>query len=200
MELNVEGAAAVVARLQRGPAAAQSAAVKAMHRVALRLHKVVHDQKLSGQLLGVRTGTTRRALFERVYISGEDIYAVVGVDVTKAPGARANEFGATIRPTNGQFLTIPIGNALTATKVAKFDARTLWLNPGSVGYVGSFVAKHVIFGKKADGSIDPLFALKRQVTLRRVGYLASARDEMASWLPEETDAIVDATVQVLGGN
>jgi hypothetical protein len=125
---------------------------------------------------------------------------VVGVDVVKAPGARANEFGATIRPTHGEFLTVPIGNALTGKKVAKFDARTLFANPRSLGYVGAFVAKHVIFGKRADGSIDPLFALKRSVTLKKVGYLASARAHMPTWLPEETHRIVDAVVTVIGGS
>ena len=199
MDLDVEGAAAVVARLGRGPAVVHDVSVQVMQRVALRLHADVHDNRISGQLLGVRTGTTRRALFQRVYLAGEDIYAVVGVDVTKAPGARANEFGAVIRPVNHEFLTVPIGNALTGKKVQKFDARTLFQNPRSLGYVGAFVAKHVIFGKKADGSIDPLFALKRSVTLKKVGYLASAREAMAKWLPEETDRLVDATVTVIGG-
>ena len=199
LTVNVDGAAAIQAQFARGPAAVDTAALASMRRIARRLHKDVHDTRISGQMLGVRTGTTRRALFQRVFVQGDTATAVVGVDGKQAPGARANEFGATIRPTRGQYLTVPIGEALTPKGVARFTARALIQNPAAVGYVGSFVAKEIIFGKKANGTIEPLFALKRQVVLKKVGYLEAARNDMDTWLPEETKELLEAAVTVLGG-
>lgn len=145
-------------------------------------------EKLDGQLLNKRTGTGQRSIFYRVGIDGKDVYIVVGADLEKAVYMRVQELGATIVPTHSQYLTIPLAAVLTGNGVARFSARDVISDPGAYGYVGTFFHNQVLFGKLQGGGIEPLFALKKSVTIKPVGYLHSTFDE-------QVEHVVDAFAQ-----
>lgn len=55
--------------------------VKSIWRVTLRLQRKVKEEKLSGQVLHVRTGTLRRSINAQVFDKATGIYGVVGTNV-----------------------------------------------------------------------------------------------------------------------
>lgn len=63
---------------------------RAIWRLTLRLQRKVKEEKLSGQVLHVRTGTLRRSINAQVFDKGSSIYGVVGTNVKYAP---PHEFG-----------------------------------------------------------------------------------------------------------
>jgi hypothetical protein len=195
----LRGAAAFVARVAKLPATVQGAVLKAMGRVGRELERHVKQNKLSGQLLDYRSGNMRRAVFHEVgTLPGGDSFARVGVDIKKAPQARIQELGGVIRPKRAKHLTIPLKAAQTANGVARFSARDVIDRPQTFGYVGTFTHNDVIFGKKADGGFEPLFALKDQVTIKGVGYLSSTAEEKKAWVAETiNDAAAKAFKQGL---
>lgn len=168
-----------------------------MERVGAGMERHLKQEKLSGQALKVRTGTTRRAVFSTVREETSDVLLVVGVDVSKAAGARAQDLGATIRPKTAKALTIPIGEAKTATGVARFSARELISNPKSVGYTGAFFKNNVLFGVKG-GKPVALFALRQSVALKPVGYLKSTASEKIAWAKDEIRKTVMSALKALG--
>ena len=197
IRMDVEGTQRVTQRLQGVPKAVHVAALDGMRRVGLGLQRHLNGNILSGQLLKVRTGNLRRATFSRVEDTRGSVSAVLGIDSRKAPYGRIHEKGGTIRPKRARHLTIPLPAALTGVGVARFTARQVITNPGSFGYTGTFVAKNVIFGKRGSDAIEPLFALKSQVTIKPVGYLAHTVDDKRRWIHAELQAAVNRGVRQL---
>lgn len=148
--------------------------------IAPRYLQHLQTRELSGQSLGVRTGTTRRSAFQRVERAGTTLTGVIGVDANKAPGARILEEGGTIQP-RGRALAVPLREAQTGNGVARFAAKDLRDSPARFGYVGSFILNDIIFGVKSGRAVTPLFALKRQVVIKPVGYLTSTNTELQGW-------------------
>lgn len=64
--------------------------IETIKRLAIELQTKVKDQKLSGQVLNVRTGTLRRSINQRVGVGPRSIEAIVGTNVAYAG---AHEFG-----------------------------------------------------------------------------------------------------------
>lgn len=58
--------------------------LRVMQRLAIELQGNVKEDKLSGQVLHVRTGTLRRSINQRVESSGSQIVATVGTNVEYA--------------------------------------------------------------------------------------------------------------------
>jgi hypothetical protein len=188
----LEGAAGLIATLDNAPKGIGRQLRAALVKVGLGLVGHMKSNELSGQSLKVRTGTGRRSVTYRVYEEGSDIVVVAGPDLRKAPYMRAQDKGATIVPKRSRYLTVPVGEALTAKGVARFSARDLINSPAAFGYVGTFVHNRVIFGKKKDGSIYPLFALKDSVKLKAVGYMANTLNEKRAWAERVlSDAVGD---------
>lgn len=142
---------------------------KVMVTIASRMHQYMNDVKMvKGGMLQPRTGNARRAISERVVADlngGTRFEASLVGDLTKAPYLRVQNDGGVIVPKNGKYLTIPVGEALTAGGVPRFTARQLISNPYQFGYSGTFVAKGMLFGKINNRMIDPLFALRERVVL-----------------------------------
>jgi len=65
--------------------------------------------------------------------------------------ARIHHEGGVIRPVRGKYLTIPLTKEAAVRRPRDFQ--------------NTFIAKGVIFQKESDGSITPLYALKKQVTI-----------------------------------
>lgn len=85
----VTGDTAVIKRLQGLDARARVGLIKGLGRVALRLQAKIQTEKLTGQVLKVRTGTLRRSIAQ-VVIDGDTPTAVVSTNVKYA---RFHEFG-----------------------------------------------------------------------------------------------------------
>jgi hypothetical protein len=107
------------------------------------------------------------------------------------PYARAQEDGATIVPTHGQYLAVPLAAALTPAGVARFAPR----DATSAGYSYTFIEKGIIFGAKWSGSRGeneavPLFKLVRSVTIPARPFARPAFARMRPTIETELTAAV----------
>ena len=71
----------MVRRMAGAPAEIQNALQTSVSRMALRLLARVKADKLSGQVLKVRTGRLRRSINQRVVREGQGVYGYVGTNV-----------------------------------------------------------------------------------------------------------------------
>ncbi len=138
-------------------------AIKAgMTRGMIETSKHIKSRKLSGQVLEVRTGQLRRTQYYKVKESGDKI---IGIQGAKVPYGRAHELGAVIRPKTGQWLTIPLNAAKTASGVARGPARsfsnTFFLKKGG----------NLLLMQKKGDQIVPLFVLKKEVRIPKRPFL-----------------------------
>lgn len=189
LRVDVEGARALSVHYDDAPALISKTAYPLIRKIVQRLLTYVAQNKLRGNPLNFRTRTLTRALFSRVELDGQDVVGRVGFDLNKAKYARAVTLGATITPKKGKYLTIPVGEALTASGVARIDARefiekTSKDGPGWRGFTSSFVNKNktAIMGVKKSGDVEPVFALKTRVVLPK-------RDVLGETLTENTEEI-----------
>jgi len=169
-----------------------------LRRIGLQLQRTVMGH-VSNDLLHVRTGTLRRAVFYRVETSGRDALVRVGADLTKAPYGRIQNVGGEVRPVRSQFLTIPLEPNLTGNGVMRVNAREFIANPGSIGFTGSFVTrlKTAIMGVRPDGSVEPVFALVKSVRIKPTGYIAHSLTENKQLIQEESDILGDELTKEL---
>lgn len=80
----------VIAKLGKAKGLARDGVRKSVLRLTLELLRKVKAEKLSGQVLNVRTGRLRRSIIQRVTEQGNTITGVVGTNVEYA---RAHEMG-----------------------------------------------------------------------------------------------------------
>lgn len=155
--------------------------------------------------LKTRTGNYARALLPMPIET--DGYSVTGgmyVDLNKAKYGAIQEFGGTIRPVHGRYLTIPIGDALTGNGVARFTARGLIENPQAFGFLRTFFYKHVLFGDPTKGGqmvrAVPLFVLKSSVTLPARHPVQNAADAERPGIEARiAEAVAEATQEANRG-
>jgi hypothetical protein len=182
-------AAAVSVQYLEAPKLVASSIVRVLRTIGAGLVSYIGRQKLSGQVLGARTGTLRRALYYRVMTdsNGLDASVYVGADVKKAPQARVQEYGGTITAKNAAHLAIPLGPALTGKGVARVSAKQFIANPGSLGFARAFVnpSKTAIMGANPGQPAVPVFALKTSVTLPERSYLRAGVNERRAWILEQ---------------
>jgi len=88
--IKIIGDAAVIAKFERIPGAAEREIAQSVGRLALGLQRRVMREKLSGQVLKVRTGTLRRSIDQAVLRSPASVRGVVS---TNLEYARAHEYG-----------------------------------------------------------------------------------------------------------
>jgi len=94
IEGKVEGSEVVVFGLSEFKGKAREAFRIGIARATLRLLTKVKAEKLSGQLLNVRTGRLRRSINQRVVVSGSSVTGTVGTNVEYAA---IHELGGTIK-------------------------------------------------------------------------------------------------------
>lgn len=168
------------------------AILSSFQRIGLQLQRTIMGSA-SGLKLKKRTGNLSRAIFYRVEGSptSREILVRAGVDLSKAVYGRIHEHGGVIRPKRSKFLTIPVGQNVTPNGVVRVNAREFISNPGSLGFTGSFVnrSKTAIMGVLADGQIEPVFALKTQVTIRKTGYVSSSLGKNTSFIQAQLKVI-----------
>lgn len=84
------GEASLVRQFTESPHYMQDALNKSVARMALRLARYVKEEKLSGQVLKVKTGRLRRSINHRVVREGKGVYGYVGTNVDYG---RTHEYG-----------------------------------------------------------------------------------------------------------
>lgn len=129
----------------------------------------VQRSKLSGQLLGVRTGALRRSIRGDAVARGHKVHAIVGA---YTPYARMHEEGGTLRPKAAQYLTVPTQHAQTAAGVVRGGARS---------FGNTFVRRTkggtlAIFQRRG-GRAVPLFWLVKSVKVKAKHYLRSGLED-----------------------
>jgi phage gpG-like protein len=71
-------------RLRKAPAEMRRALVVAAQRLAITAQRKVKGEKLSGQVLHVRTGTLRRSINQEVTETEDGVFATIGTNVRYA--------------------------------------------------------------------------------------------------------------------
>lgn len=211
-------AAAVAVRYREAPKLIAKNVVQIFRKIGAGLQAAVIRDKLSSrvgqQALGRRTGNLARAIYYKITLdtAAQDVVLVLGADRKKAAYAAAQEFGATIVPKHGKYLTIPIGAALTANGVARVSVREFIDNPHSLGFEGSFVnkAKTAIMGVRDTGpggfddnedhQAEPVFLLRTRVVIPERSYLRTTVTERRGWIREQLgmsayDSVAEALSQ-----
>jgi len=196
------------------PARLQAQLRPALQKAGYAVQAAAADEMGDDQIIGVRSGTLRRALFTSdVVDTGTGLEVRVGADLGKAPYARVQEYGGTISAKNAAHLAIPLPAMLTGNGVARGLARDVIAKPQAFGYADTFTAKDVIFGTlgttssgraktrtmRDTGEIRttvPLFALKESVELPARPYLSTGLQKSR----DAITAILETAVQeALGG-
>lgn len=110
------------------------------------------------------------------------------------PYAPIQEFGGTILPVNGQFLAIPMEDALTPSGVPRFAPR----DAESAGYDRVFFSpignQLYMYGVK-DGVIHLLFILVRSVTLKPHPFVGPTLDANRTWIEQRLKQAVDEGIK-----
>ena len=159
----------LIEKIQRMTVDLQGKAVQIVNKHTAQVWRNLIDKMRGGtssDTLGRRTGNlvqSTRPLDIQVdggritggVVVGEK-YAVVHI------GPRGSVY--TIRPTNKQFLTVPLDAAKTSAGVARGHMEG---PPWTFLGMPTFIKKGVIFGVQGKGQIVPLFVLKSQVEVPR---------------------------------
>jgi phage gpG-like protein len=90
----INGAGEVAGKLSGVAGRTRDALRKSVSRLALELLAKVKRDKLSGQVLNVRTGRLRRSITQRVIANGATIQGIVGTNVEYG---KFHEYGQTIK-------------------------------------------------------------------------------------------------------
>lgn len=91
---SVNGAGEVAGKLSGVAGRTRDALRKSVSRLALEILTKVKRDKLSGQVLNVRTGRLRRSITQRVTVNGATIQGIVGTNVEYA---KFHEYGQTVK-------------------------------------------------------------------------------------------------------
>lgn len=145
----------------------------------------VSQNFLTGQYLNVRTGNLRNAVQGWME---SDLDGVVGIMPGSPVASYMFQLGdetVTIRPKNGKYLAIPIGENLSPSGVPKFDS------PRDVPDGFFFTSRgQLLFGyrlgKTTRARVRLLFVLKKEVTIHGTGALVDGVEES---IPKITKAI-----------
>lgn len=89
--LNLIGDNAWVARLRQIPLSSEKALQNSLFRLVLRLQRTIQSEKLSGQVLKVKTGTLRRSITNQLIV--EPAIAITGLVSTNVTYGRLHEYG-----------------------------------------------------------------------------------------------------------
>lgn len=186
------------ANLEHAPNVTGVQLQKWMDMVVKHLAKAVQANiAKGGGFIGRRTGTLARSITFAVTISAGQIVGDVWPDLAIAPYGEIQETGGTIVPKHGVALAVPLPAMLTPNGVARGTAAAVKANPQAFGFVGTFIAKGVIFGKIARGAIVPLFALKGSVTLPARRYLAQTLAAELNWIQSALETVTGETVTLI---
>jgi phage gpG-like protein len=173
--LTLEGEKELLQKVDRlAPRIREGVGRKALLQSALLLERHIKTEKLSGQVLHVRSGRLRSSISHRLEQIGQDLTARVGTNLVYA---RIHEFGGTITAKRAANLAIPTGIARTPAGVPRYTARQLIANPGVGGFTRTFFRHHKLYGVTRGGRVRAAFILKKSVTIPQRSYMRTALRE-----------------------
>lgn len=172
--------------------------VKVMRRRVAPLVKRVMRKRMSASptggngYLGARTGKTRNSL--RVEVADTNMVRTHLLVTIKGPGAVINEDGGTVTAPPGGWLYIPIsgGPAITSTrKIQRRWPSQLITDIASFGrgITGWYIAGRTVLGTRKRGAPIPIFARRKQITLKPIGYVKAGYREFT---PKVRDLVAQA--------
>jgi phage gpG-like protein len=132
-------AEAFLGQLASGQKALTEAMVRVVNRLSILVQAHVKGQKLTGQVLHVRTGTLRRSINRRVYQEGEAVWAVVGTNVRYAAIHEYGFTGAVSVREHVRKIRAPARMVVVKNKLSKSGVGTWQRKQGAV--VGEAVVK-----------------------------------------------------------
>jgi phage gpG-like protein len=136
------------------------------------------------------TGRLAGSIGSHVEVIGDQFVATIGSGEGpqggRVPYAGIHEYGGTIRPKNGQYLTIPTDNARTLGGDTKggFTARNLF-NGGVAGFSGAVIIGKTIYGimQGQKNKLMPLFTLVKSVDIPARRYLSKSLEQEQDKIP-----------------
>lgn len=153
------------------------------------------QRNLAGGILERRTGQlAARTRVTRPKVTARQVS--FAIETNNIPYGLIHEVGGTIRPRQKKALTIPLPAALTPAGVVRKTAGELLDNPSP--FESTFAAKGVIFGKRPNDSIEPLFALAQKVEIPARKWASSAIDDTISQLIRRLDEALTRQIQQSG--
>lgn len=142
------------------------------------------QKNLAGKVLHRRTGhLAARVAVPVMYFKPHGVVATI--QTRDVPYALIHEYGGDITPVHAKALTVPLEAALTPAGVLRKTAREwddTWLHVTDEG-------KALICHTAPSGDVEPLFILKRKVTIKASHWASKA---ITASLPE-----LDAEIQTL---
>jgi phage gpG-like protein len=171
-----------------------SVTYKWMKDFGIEGEKIMRTDILAGQVLHKRTGMLANSFSSRVGMENKTVVLRIGSGVRhggwaqqgetrysgqgRLPYAEIHETGGVIRPKKGKYLTIPFPYNQTPAGVTKMSARRMFQQYPDT----TFIAKGIIFRKlrKSDKSIQPMFWLKKSVTIPARRYMTIGSEVLAT--------------------
>jgi phage gpG-like protein len=204
----VVGQVEMIAAFGQLPSLFKQGAERAMRESLEMVSSVARSKYLSGPYptyLQPRTGRHRASLRrgdkDNIFSVASQGTTVTGVLGTKAVGARIHELGGVIRPTRGQYLTIPTAQAKTPSGVLKPEySRGLRSIPGlyfqrtrsGVLYAAQ---RDPARGRTRSSRIRILFWLARQVKIPARPYLNPSLNESRAAITERFQVMANTIIQ-----
>jgi hypothetical protein len=154
--------------------------------------------KLEGSYLQRRSGTLSRS-FQAVPLVESSTEIKAEIISSNVDYGWIQEMGGTITPKSGTYLTVPLASMLTPRGLAKGSARDVIDNPSAFGFTGVFFGSNILFGVRSgpytggrsrQPDMEPLFALKRSVTIPAHFYV---RDSIQQLEATFGDRMLEAT-------
>jgi phage gpG-like protein len=164
MRLDVDmRAEAVLARLSGGPERLKAGITRAVTRLAIVVQAGVKGDRLSGQVLHVRTGTLRRSINQRVTVTDDAVMASVGTNVRYA-AAHEHGFNGTV--------TIPAHTRRSALQMLAKRSKRVRKSEGEI-QVRSYTRQMVIpqrsfLGSELAARADEIRQTLREAALEAV--------------------------------
>lgn len=124
-----------------------------------------------------RSGNLGRSIKSMVRIRNNRIEGKISSDSVYAP---SHEYGATIRPVNVQWLTIPLDAAKTAAGVTRGGARSF----KNTFFITSKTGTLLLMQRQGK-NIVPLFVLKKQVTIPKRQFLEPSAMEAKRYIEKD---------------
>ena len=146
----------------------------------------------AGKYLNRRTGHLAQSIGSAIHDDSDgSITGIVGSGVrtrrNRLPYANIHEPGGHITPKSSKYLAIPIGKALTASGVARFKPRQIEQRYDDSAVFKSKSGALIIWGimrGKRKTRVDPLFVLKKSVTIPARYYMSKTVKELTPRVAE----------------